>query len=45
MTAVSDRPFVPNAEVDQVVWIPLSEAATLLTYDADRRVLARLGEP
>ena len=45
MTAVSDRPFVPNAEVDEVVWIPLAEAATLLTYDADRRVLARLGEP
>ena len=44
MTAVSDRPFVPNAEVDEVVWIPLSEAATLLTYDADRRVLEQFGE-
>ena len=45
MTPVTRGPFVPNAEVDKVAWIPLSEAATLLTYDADRGVLAQLGAP
>ena len=28
--------FVPNDEVDEVRWISLAEAATLLSYDADR---------
>ena len=31
--------FVPNAEVDEVRWLPPDHAATLLSYDRDREVL------
>jgi 8-oxo-dGTP diphosphatase len=39
------RPFAPNDEVDVVRWIPVGEAATLLTYEGDRRLLGALGTP
>jgi 8-oxo-dGTP pyrophosphatase MutT (NUDIX family) len=32
--------FVPNAEVDEVRWLPPAEALALMTYDRDRDVLA-----
>lgn len=35
--------FVPNDEVDERRWISPSTAATLLTYDADRRLVRDLG--
>ena len=40
----SEEPvFVPNDEVDQRRWISPSAAATLLSYDADRRIVRSLG--
>jgi 8-oxo-dGTP pyrophosphatase MutT (NUDIX family) len=35
----SDGQFAPNAEVDQLRWMPLAEAGPALTYDHDRKVL------
>jgi 8-oxo-dGTP pyrophosphatase MutT (NUDIX family) len=37
--------FVPNNEVDEVRWLSPDEAAELLSYPHDRRVLAALPEP
>lgn len=34
--------FEPNAEVDAVRWIPLSEARSILTYDFDRDLVAEV---
>lgn len=34
--------FTPNREVDQVDWLPVSEALGRLTYERDRPVLAAL---
>jgi 8-oxo-(d)GTP phosphatase len=34
--------FDPNDEVDEVRWIPLSEAPSLLTYDFDRELVAEV---
>ena len=39
MEVESTRPFVPNDEIDEVRWISGGNAATLLTYDSDRRLL------
>ena len=39
MTPDGASTFMPNDEVDEVRWISLAEAATLLSYDADRRLL------
>ncbi len=39
---VEDGEFAANDEVDEVRWLPLPEAAGLLTYDRDRDVLAPL---
>jgi 8-oxo-dGTP diphosphatase len=36
--------FTPNAEIDEVRWLSLPEAATLLSYDADRRLLEQVRE-
>lgn len=33
--------FTPNAEVDELRWVPLEEAQSLLTYDSDRDVCSR----
>jgi 8-oxo-dGTP pyrophosphatase MutT (NUDIX family) len=35
--------FTPNDEVDEIRWLPLEEAAPLLSYDRDREVLRALG--
>jgi 8-oxo-dGTP pyrophosphatase MutT (NUDIX family) len=45
MTVLDCDPFVPNDEVDALRWIPVEEAATLLSYDGDRRLLEVLGAP
>jgi 8-oxo-dGTP pyrophosphatase MutT (NUDIX family) len=34
--------FVPNDEVDEVRWLPVDDAADLLSYDRDREVLRSL---
>jgi 8-oxo-dGTP diphosphatase len=33
-------PFAPNDEVDEVRWLPVGEAAELLSYPRDRGLLA-----
>ena len=40
MTLAGDDDFVPNDEVDEIRWCTPAEAAGLLSYDVDRRVLA-----
>ena len=35
-------PWEPNDEVDDIMWLPLSEADSFLTYDADRALLAQV---
>lgn len=35
--------FAPNHEVDELRWLPISEAAAVLTYDRDRGLLDGLG--
>lgn len=39
MEVVARDEFVPNDEVDDVVWVTVDEARALLTYDHDRDVL------
>lgn len=41
MTPVGGR-FVPTAEVDEVRWLPIEVAGSLLTYPRDRPLLADL---
>ena len=36
--------FTPNHEIDQLRWLPLDEAARILTYDRDRGLLREFGE-
>jgi 8-oxo-dGTP pyrophosphatase MutT (NUDIX family) len=43
MTPLHSAPFAPNEEVDEVRWLSLDQAATLLSYDLDRRLLEQLG--
>ncbi|HVJ95541.1 MAG TPA: NUDIX hydrolase, partial [Acidimicrobiia bacterium] len=40
MTPVGEIPWSPNDEVDEIAWITPSRAATLLSYDGDRRLVA-----
>jgi 8-oxo-dGTP diphosphatase len=40
MTPVEQGKWEPNDEVDETRWIPVAQAATLLTYDADRDLVA-----
>ncbi len=42
MHPVAERPFRPNDEIDELVWLPVGEAADRLTYERDRAVLAAL---
>jgi 8-oxo-dGTP diphosphatase len=42
MTPERFERFTPNAEIDEVRWISLPEAATLLSYDADRQLLGNI---
>jgi 8-oxo-dGTP diphosphatase len=34
--------FTPNDEVDEVRWLPIGEAAGLLTYEFDRALIAKV---
>jgi len=43
MAVVDCVPFTPNHEVDALRWLPPDRAATLLSYDGDRRLLEVLG--
>lgn len=36
-----DSQFVPNHEVDQLVWLPVPEAMKILGYPQDRKILRR----
>jgi 8-oxo-dGTP diphosphatase len=40
MTPVEHRGFTPNDEVDEVRWVSTEAARALLSYDADRQLLA-----
>lgn len=35
----------PDDEVDEVRWVDLAEAPSVLTYEGDRSLLARVGDP
>jgi 8-oxo-dGTP diphosphatase len=37
--------FTPSMEVDELRWVPLKEAAGVLTYQHDRWLLRRLAHP
>lgn len=37
------EPFVPNKEVDEIRWVGIGDARTLLTYDHDRALLEMFG--
>lgn len=39
MRPIGPSVFVPNAEVDQVAWLPLPAASSRLSYDTDKGVL------
>jgi 8-oxo-dGTP diphosphatase len=43
MTVTNEVPWEPNDEVDDRCWISPADAATLLTYEADRNLLRTLG--
>ncbi len=36
--------FVPNSEVDELIWLPVSEALKKVNYAQDRKVLRRFAE-
>jgi 8-oxo-dGTP diphosphatase len=40
--AVPDEPFVPNREVDRLLWLPPAAARSRLTYDHDRTLVDAL---
>jgi len=42
MWARERRSWEPNDEVDDVVWIPLSEAESFLTHETDRQLAAKV---
>ena len=37
-------PWEPNKEVDDLMWVPLSEVDSLLSYDSDRKLAAEVRE-
>ena len=45
MEPVFDAGFAPNAEIDEIRWLPMPEAVRLLSYDHDRPVLEALDPP
>ena len=45
MTVEREVDWVPNDEIDERRWCSPVAAATLLTYDADRRLVDSLGDP
>jgi 8-oxo-dGTP pyrophosphatase MutT (NUDIX family) len=44
MTPIGDSSFEPNDEVDETRWITGAEAATLLSYEHDRRLIAAVSD-
>jgi 8-oxo-dGTP diphosphatase len=40
MSVDADPGFTPNAEVDELRWLPPADAAALLTYDRDKELVA-----
>lgn len=36
--------FTPNAEVDEMIWLPVSEAAKKVSYPHDRKILGNFAE-
>jgi 8-oxo-dGTP diphosphatase len=40
MDVADDPGFAPNDEVDELRWLAPGDAASLLTYDRDKEVLA-----
>ena len=36
--------FEPNAEVDEIRWLPIDEAKSLVTYPLDRKILTKFGD-
>jgi 8-oxo-dGTP diphosphatase len=44
MTPVRFAGFTPNGEIDEIRWCSFPQAATLLTHDADRRMIGLLGD-
>jgi 8-oxo-dGTP diphosphatase len=44
MTPVGRTAWEPNDEVDEMRWITASEAAKLLSYDHDRRLIASVAD-
>ena len=44
MTPVGTTPWEPGEEVDEMRWITAAEAATLLTYEHDRRLVAAVDD-
>jgi 8-oxo-dGTP pyrophosphatase MutT (NUDIX family) len=40
--ASGDNGFTPNAEIDAIRWLPVSEAMQLLSYDHDRPIVEAL---
>ena len=46
MWARERGPWEPNDEVDDIMWVPLSEVDSLLTYESDRELAeqVRTGE-
>jgi len=45
MTVERERPWAPNDEVDERRWLPPAAALHLLSYDADRKLVATLADP
>jgi 8-oxo-dGTP diphosphatase len=39
MSVVSERPFVPGDEIDDLRWVSVVDAAVLLSYDRDVEVM------
>jgi 8-oxo-dGTP diphosphatase len=42
MEVDEDPGFEPNDEVDELRWLPMAEAAELLTYERDKELLQGL---
>jgi 8-oxo-dGTP diphosphatase len=45
MTVAGGNADIPNAEVDDLVWLTPEDASTLLTYAHDQAIARQLGEP
>ncbi len=45
MEPIADDGFTPNAEIDELRWLPVPEALRLLSYGHDRPVVEALHSP